>query len=489
MVVLFDDENRVLAHPQISELMARNGGTATEVLLPKLADVDRIGIARAIDAWKKTGSSQQIFEDAGGRVHAAAFRTIASAGPANLRLAVSAPVDEFYSQIEGERRRLFPTALGFVLAVLPIVLWMGTMMSKRMRALAVETDSIRHFDLLETPRIRSVVREIDDLGRSIAAMKSLVRTFSTFIPKRLVRELVESEVPIELGGERRELTILFTDVENFTSLTEAAEPTSVMRMTSRYFSALSEEIMARQGTVDKFIGDAVMAFWNAPNEDERHVSNACRAVLACVEANRRLNVDFAAEGLPPFRTRFGLHVGDVVVGNIGSRDRKPGRILGHEGIGIVDEVGVAVTDFKPGDRVLISCISSCGKCDYCRRGIYSHCRTGGWILGNQINGTQAEYVRTPHADTSLYHLPPGIDEEALVMLSDILPTGFECGVLNGKVAPGSTVAIVGAGPVGLAALLTAQFYTPAGKRHPANDRNGFDPISGCHDAGALDRPA
>jgi alcohol dehydrogenase len=140
---------------------------------------------------------------------------------------------------------------------------------------------------------------------------------------------------------------------------------------------------------------------------------------------------------------------------------KPGRILGHEGIGVIDQVGVAVTDFKPGDRVLISCISSCGKCDYCRRGIYSHCRTGGWILGNQIDGTQAEYVRTPHADTSLYHLPPGIDEEALVMLSDILPTGFECGVLNGKVSPGSTVAIVGAGPVGLAALLTAQFYTPA----------------------------
>jgi adenylate cyclase len=328
MVVLFDDENRVLAHPQISELMARNGGTAAEVVLPKLADVDRIGIARAIDAWKKTGSSQQIFEDAGGRVHAAAFRTIASAGPANLRLAVSAPVDEFYSQIEAERRRLFLTALGFVLAVLPIVLWMGTMMSKRMRALAVETDSIRHFDLLETPRIRSVVREIDDLGRSIAAMKNLVRTFSNFIPKRLVRELVESEVPIELGGERRELTILFTDVENFTSLTEAAEPTSVMRMTSRYFSVLSEEIMARQGTVDKFIGDAVMAFWNAPNEDERHVSNACRAVVACVEANRRLNVDFAAEGLPPFRTRFGLHVGDVVVGNIGSRDRMNYTALG-----------------------------------------------------------------------------------------------------------------------------------------------------------------
>jgi alcohol dehydrogenase len=139
----------------------------------------------------------------------------------------------------------------------------------------------------------------------------------------------------------------------------------------------------------------------------------------------------------------------------------PGRILGHEGVGVIDKVGSAVTAFRAGDHVIISCISSCGKCDYCRRGMYSHCVNGGWILGNKIDGTQAEYVRTPFADTSLYHVPDGAEEDALVMLSDILPTGFECGVLNGKVEPGSSVAIVGAGPIGLAALLTAQFYSPA----------------------------
>jgi alcohol dehydrogenase len=140
---------------------------------------------------------------------------------------------------------------------------------------------------------------------------------------------------------------------------------------------------------------------------------------------------------------------------------KPGRILGHEGVGVVDSVGAGATSFRPGDRVLISCISACGKCEYCRKGMYSHCTTGGWILGNEIDGTQAEYVRIPHADTSLYRIPEGAEEDALVMLSDILPTGFECGVLNGKVQPGDVVGIVGAGPIGLAALLTAQFYSPA----------------------------
>ena len=140
---------------------------------------------------------------------------------------------------------------------------------------------------------------------------------------------------------------------------------------------------------------------------------------------------------------------------------KPGTILGHEGVGVIDSVGAGVSTFKPGDRVLISCISACGRCEPCRKGMYSHCSTGGWILGNSIDGTQAEFVRIPHADTSLYPIPAGADEEALVMLSDILPTGFECGVLNGRVQPGSTVAIVGAGPIGLAALLTAQLYSPA----------------------------
>ena len=138
----------------------------------------------------------------------------------------------------------------------------------------------------------------------------------------------------------------------------------------------------------------------------------------------------------------------------------PGRILGHEGIGIVEDIGSAVTGVRVGDRVLISCITSCGKCDYCKKGMYSHCRFGGWILGNTIDGTQAEYVRIPHADNSLYHIPADSDEDGLVMLSDILPTGFECGVLNGQVKPGDTVAIVGAGPIGLAVLLTAQFYSP-----------------------------
>src|SRR5260370_20325092 len=119
---------------------------------------------------------------------------------------------------------------------------------------------------------------------------------------------------------------------------------------------------------------------------------------------------------------------DILKGDVATC--APGRILGHEGVGVIDSVGASVTAFNPGDHVLISCISACGKCEYCRRGMYSHCATGGWILGNEIDGTQAEYVCVPHSDTSLYRIPEGADEGALVMFGHRLPTGFECGVLN-----------------------------------------------------------
>jgi alcohol dehydrogenase len=140
---------------------------------------------------------------------------------------------------------------------------------------------------------------------------------------------------------------------------------------------------------------------------------------------------------------------------------KSGTTLGHEGVGVIEEVGSGVSNFKKGDRVIISCITACGTCEYCKKQMYGHCKDGGWILGHLINGTQADYVRIPHADNSLYIAPEGMDEEALVMLSDILPTGHEIGVIDGCVKPGDTIAIVGAGPIGMAALLTAQFYSPA----------------------------
>jgi alcohol dehydrogenase len=139
-----------------------------------------------------------------------------------------------------------------------------------------------------------------------------------------------------------------------------------------------------------------------------------------------------------------------------------GRILGHEAVGTVEEVGAGVKTVRPGDRVLVSCITSCGSCRFCREGRYGQCLGGGgWILGHLIDGTQAEYVRVPFADTSTYPAPAGVPDEQLLMLADILPTGYEVGTLNGKVEPGDVVAVVGAGPIGLAAILGSRLYSPS----------------------------
>jgi len=151
-----------------------------------------------------------------------------------------------------------------------------------------------------------------------------------------------------------------------------------------------------------------------------------------------------------------LHIlmGDVPVA--------PGRILGHEAVGTVDEVGEGVRRLRPGDRVLVSCISACGTCRFCREGRYGQCLGGGgWVLGHTIDGTQADYVRVPFADTSTYRVPDGISDEEILMLADVLPTGYEVGVLAGGVRPDDVVAVVGTGPVGLSAITGARLYSPS----------------------------
>src|SRR5882762_3656781 len=277
---LFDDDDRILAHPRMSEMLGRE----VSGIIPRLRETDMAGVLKAIRASRADGISEQFFMDPAGRRYAAAFQKIPQSGPANLRVAVVAPVDEFFANILSERGRLFGATLGFVAAMVPIVFFIGSMLSRSLRALAQETDLIQRFKPAVGPPVHSAIREIDELSHSVSTMRTLVQTFSNFVPKRLVQQLVETGDAMTLGGARREVTVLFTDVVNFTGITENKDPAQVMLYTSRYFAALSEAIMANKGTVDKFIGDAVMGIWNAPIEDDDHVANACAAVLACIEA-------------------------------------------------------------------------------------------------------------------------------------------------------------------------------------------------------------
>jgi adenylate cyclase len=322
LTFLFNEAGNIVAHPEMGRLMDASDE------LPTLAAIDLAGLSPAIEAWRKGGRAQQIFADQAGRTYVAAFRPIEIAGPANIHLAVVAPLDEFFSTIISERRALFAAALAFVLATLPLAFWLGSLMARSLRELAKQTDEIQRFQVAEQPRLRSMINEIDELGRSVFTMRTVVRNFSSFVPKQIVRQLIESGTSLGLGGTRREVTVLFTDVADFTAKTEKADPSQVMIFTSRYFASLSEVIMNHHGTIDKFIGDAVMALWNAPTDDHDHTIHACEAVLACLRKNDELNESFGNEGWPPYETRFGLHVGDAVVGNVGSSERMNYTALG-----------------------------------------------------------------------------------------------------------------------------------------------------------------
>jgi adenylate cyclase len=325
---LFDDADRIVAHPRMSALIGAQTQDGAAVTLPRLSAIYKTGIPEAARAWQAGKPPQQFFEGDDGRTYVVSFRSIETASSAHLHLAVLAPLDEFFATVLAQRQFLFLVALAFVAAALPPVFWLGSMLSRSLRAIAAETDRIQRFEPGDTAARPSIIQEIDDLGRSVFTMRRVVETFSSFVPKRLVQQLIKTGTPLGLGGVRREVTILFTDVENFTGLTERANPEQVMAYTSRYFAALSETIMSNKGTVDKFIGDAVMAIWNAPAEDADHVVNGCAAVLACRQANQELNLAFEREGWPHYRTRFGLHAGNVVVGNVGSADRMNYTVLG-----------------------------------------------------------------------------------------------------------------------------------------------------------------
>jgi adenylate cyclase len=329
-VVLLNDRDEVVAAGGLSEILdERRRGSSQDKLMtpPTLAVLDYPALDAAVAEWRHTGQ-ERIAVTQNSRTYIASIRPIGDAFRQGVNVAVIAPLDEFFGAIQALRLRMLFYAAGITLIALPMALILGRRIARQLSILAEEAGRIRRLELDTTPSLSSRIVEVDQLARSIARTKLVVRDFARFVPRRLVEQLVSSGTSLALGGERRELTILFTDVVGFTSLAERADPATLMRQASRYLGALSDAIAARGGTIDKYIGDSIMAFWNAPSPDPDHVVHACEAILACRLASRQLDDAFAAEGWPPMRTRYGLHVGEVVVGNVGSADRMNYTALG-----------------------------------------------------------------------------------------------------------------------------------------------------------------
>jgi adenylate cyclase len=236
-------------------------------------------------------------------------------------LAFAVPLDELAGTVMDTARTSALFAAVLIMIAVPLIMWVSRRISRPLALLGEETDRIRRFELDGKFAVHSRITEVHELAQAIGNMKNVIREVSKFVPKALVQDLMASNVSLEVGGTRRFMTFLFTDVRNFTPLSETMEPEALMSQMSAYFDTLVRIILGGRGTVDKYVGDAIMAFWNAPRLQEDHEGIACEVALACREASNSMNAKWQSEDKAVWYTRFGVHNGEAVVGNVGSSDR------------------------------------------------------------------------------------------------------------------------------------------------------------------------
>jgi adenylate cyclase len=318
----FDDERRLLAHSDPNQMFKSSSmGGSSSVTVATVDDVSDPVMQEAIRTFDRDGPFPLVrFYAAGADYLATVVRQVARDGGVFFVL-YAAPLSDFMGTFADAAGRSIPPALLIFVLSLPAIAYLAHSISRPVMRLAGEADLIRSFKLDDPIGFDSRVREINGLIRSMSGMKSAIREVSKFVPKALVRDILQTEKVVAVGGETRNVSILFTDIQDFTAMAGATSAKNLMMNLSVYFEELASVILREQGTVDKFIGDAIFSFWNAPLPIARHEHVACRTTLKCRAAARRLNERWSTAGLVPWRTRFGLHVGEAVLGNVGSSDR------------------------------------------------------------------------------------------------------------------------------------------------------------------------
>ena len=329
IVLIFDATGSLIAHPDFAQFVTSAMTHPSQPQLPNIKEINS-GIAAAVlrgshgrdhydgDLRDNQGNSYlfRLAKFTLGQQHSARILLLAAQG-------------DFVQNV----RRLQFT--GLIIAIIagagfvPVVWIFGNGMSRSLKDITAQAARLQKLATPDPSPVTSRIKEICELGGTVNLAQRTIRSFARFVPKEIVRGIMDNSISTELGGVREEVTVVFTDVRDFTTIAESADPDMLMHQTSRYFSVLTEAFLAEGGTVDKFIGDAVMVFWNAPNPQPDHIERACRAVLSGRKACEKLNAQFEAEGLKPFFTRFGLHVGEAVVGNLGSMERMNYTALGN----------------------------------------------------------------------------------------------------------------------------------------------------------------
>lgn len=329
IALIFDSAGPLIAHPDFAKFVTSALTHPSQPQLPNIKEMNA-GVAAAV-LRESHGRDHYDGEIHDGQGNGYLFRLekFTLGERHNARILLLAAEGDFVQDV----RRLQFTGLILAIAAgaafVPLVWIFGNGMSRSLKDITAQATRLQKLSASDPAPVTSRIKEICELGSTVNLAQRTIGSFARFVPKEIVRGVMDNSISTELGGVREEVTVVFTDVKDFTTIAESADPDMLMYQTSRYFSVLTEAFLAEGGTVDKFIGDAVMVFWNAPNPQPDHIERACRAVLSGRLACEKLNARFEAEGLKPFFTRFGIHVGEVVVGNLGSMERMNYTALGN----------------------------------------------------------------------------------------------------------------------------------------------------------------
>lgn len=329
IVWIFDTVGSLIAHPDLTQFVA---DAMTHPSRPQLPDVDQLhsGVAAAVmKSWPGGSPYDGSIMDDQGRDYLFRLAQFNLGQQYYVSVLMLAAQEDFVQSIRKTQLTGLILAIAAGAAFVPVVWIFGSRMSRSLKSITAQAAKLQTLAAPDTSPVTSYVEEIYELGITMSLAQRAIWSFAHFVPKEIVRRVIDNSISTELGGVREEITVVFTDVRDFTTIAESTDPDALMLQTSRYFSALTDAFLAEGGTVDKFIGDAVMVFWNAPNLQPDHVGRACRAALAGKAASEMLNSQFEAEGLRPFFTRFGVHVGEAVVGNLGSTERMNYTALGN----------------------------------------------------------------------------------------------------------------------------------------------------------------
>lgn len=324
LAFIVSDKGEIIAHNDMSQVIKVEGDKIRTVVVD---DIEDKRLALAYQIHRNEGKARFIF-DKNGVDYIATFTKFPKNFGKRWKIGIVVPLDEFVGDVNKTQRETFLIFLLFLAISTVMVIFLSRRLSRPIVTLANEANNLRNFVLDSKVEIKSNTYEIQLLNEAIISMRKTFQAFSKFVPRDLVGKLIKRGIDVKIGGRPRILTIFFCDIEGFTSVMESYPPDKMMNHLSEYFDEMTKIIMDKNGTIDKYIGDSIMAFWGAPLADRNHVLNACRAGLICLLRIKELNRRWATEGKPKLPTRIGIHTGEVIVGNMGSSDRMNYTIIG-----------------------------------------------------------------------------------------------------------------------------------------------------------------